>query len=77
MSDFETVVVLERDEFGCDSLERPALVAPDDGTWRLYVSCATPGTKHWRVDALEADRSVGVRRRPRPGPSSPATGTVG
>jgi hypothetical protein len=22
--------------------------------WRLYVSCATPGSKHWRVDALDA-----------------------
>jgi hypothetical protein len=21
----------------------------------VYVSCATPGTKHWRVDVLEAD----------------------
>jgi len=53
---FETVVVLERESFDCDSLERPALVALDDGSWRLYVSCATPGTKHWRVDALDADR---------------------
>jgi hypothetical protein len=52
---FETVTVLGRDEFGCDSLERPALVALGDGTWRLYVSCATPGTTHWRVDALDAD----------------------
>jgi hypothetical protein len=51
---FETVVVLDREAFGCDSLERPALVALSDGTWRLYVSCATPGTKHWRVDALDA-----------------------
>jgi hypothetical protein len=52
---FETVVVLDRQQFECDSLERPALVSRDDGTWRLYVSCATPGTKHWRVDALDAD----------------------
>jgi hypothetical protein len=27
-----------------------------DGRWRLYVSCATPGSKHWRVDLVEADR---------------------
>jgi hypothetical protein len=52
---FETVLVLDRQDFECDSLERPALVALPDGTWRLYVSCATPGTKHWRVDALDAD----------------------
>jgi hypothetical protein len=51
---FETVSVLDRREFDCDSLERPALVALPDGTWRLYVSCATPGTDHWRVDALDA-----------------------
>jgi hypothetical protein len=53
--EFETVTVLERDEFGSDSLERPALVRAGDGTWRLYVSCATPGTSHWRVDAIMAD----------------------
>jgi hypothetical protein len=50
----EEVVRLERDAFDCDSLERPALVALPGGGWRLYVSCATPGSKHWRVDALDA-----------------------
>lgn len=52
---FEDVAVLDRDRFGAESLERPALVVTDDGRWRLYVSCATPGSKHWRVDLLEAD----------------------
>jgi hypothetical protein len=52
---FETVLVLGRDDFGSESLERPALVALPDGRWRLYVSCATPGTDHWRVDVLEAE----------------------
>jgi hypothetical protein len=52
---FETVSVLGREGFGSESLERPALVAAADGTWRLYVSCATPGTKHWRVDVIAAD----------------------
>jgi hypothetical protein len=51
---FETVAVLEREAFDCDSLERPALVELPDGTWRIYVSCATPGTDHWRVDAIDA-----------------------
>ena len=41
-------------------VERPALVVTDDGTWRLYVSVATPGTKHWRVDLLEADSAEGL-----------------
>ena len=27
-----------------------------EGTWRLYVSCATPGTKHWWIEAIDADR---------------------
>lgn len=56
---FETVLVLGRDQFDCDSLERPALLSLPDGTWRLYVSCATPGTKHWRVVALDADDPSG------------------
>jgi hypothetical protein len=64
---FETVSVLEREAFACDSLERPALVAVGDGTWRLFVSCATPGTRHWRVDALAADD---------PGAFDPATATT-
>jgi hypothetical protein len=51
---FETVLELDKDQFDCESLERPALAVAPDGAWRLYVSCATPGTLHWRVDALEA-----------------------
>jgi hypothetical protein len=56
---FETVAVLEREEFDCDSLERPALVARPGGGWRLFVSCATPGSDHWRVDALDAEHPSG------------------
>ncbi len=52
---FDPVVTLPRDAFGGDSLERPALVRRADGGWRVYISVATPGTKHWRVDALDAD----------------------
>ena len=51
---FETVAVVEKSSFGCDSVERPALVVTPQGTWRLYVSCATPASDHWRVDLLEA-----------------------
>jgi hypothetical protein len=50
---FTTVASLSKDAFRAESLERPALVRTDGG-WRLYVSCATPGTKHWRVDVVEA-----------------------
>ncbi|MFI5956642.1 hypothetical protein [Cryptosporangium sp. NPDC051539] len=52
---FEPVAEVRREEFDSDSLERPALLRAPDGRWRLYVSVATPGTKHWRVVLLEAD----------------------
>ncbi|HEX6755708.1 MAG TPA: hypothetical protein VF109_07150 [Mycobacteriales bacterium] len=51
---FTDLAAVEGDRFGAESLERPALAVTTDGRWRLYVSCATPGTKHWRVDLLEA-----------------------
>jgi hypothetical protein len=56
---FETLLTLTREQFAADSLERPALVRGPDRRWRLYVSCATPGTKHWRVELLEADHPSG------------------
>jgi hypothetical protein len=57
---FEPVVTLPRGAFGGDSLERPALVRRADGGWRIYISVATPGTKHWRVDAVDADELAGL-----------------
>ena len=48
------VAEVTKDRLGAESLERPALVRTDDGRWRLYLSCATVGTKHWRIDLLEA-----------------------
>lgn len=51
---FETVAEVNSSQFGSASLERPALVAAPDGTWRLYVSCSTEGTKHWWVEMLTA-----------------------
>jgi hypothetical protein len=56
---FDTVATLDRSRLAAESLERPALVRIDDG-WRLYVSCATPGTKHWRIDALDARDPAGL-----------------
>jgi hypothetical protein len=53
--DFETVAVVTSAQFDCASLERPALVRTQDGRWRLYVSCSTFGSKHWWVEAIEAD----------------------
>lgn len=57
---FEPVAVLDKERFGAESLERPALLRAPGGGWRLYVSCATPGSRHWRVDLLEADTVAGL-----------------
>src|SRR6266705_3235647 len=51
---FETLATIGREEAAAESLERPGLVRDRSGRWRLYLSCATPGTKHWRIELLEA-----------------------
>jgi hypothetical protein len=58
---FTPVATIDKDRFGAESLERPALVRTSAGRWRLYVSCATPRTKHWRVDLLEAESIEGLQ----------------
>lgn len=57
---FTTVGVLTPDRFGASMVERPALVRTGSGRWRLYVSCATPGTKHWWIGVLEAADPEGL-----------------
>ncbi|MEJ2866889.1 hypothetical protein WCD74_03875 [Actinomycetospora sp. OC33-EN08] len=61
---FEVLAIVEKERFGAESLERPALVVTPAGRWRLYVSCATPGTKHWWVELLEADTPEGLATAP-------------
>lgn len=51
---FESVAVLTSSQLECASLERPALVPLPGGGWRLYVSCSTPDSKHWWVEAIDA-----------------------
>jgi len=51
--DFETLALVTKEELDAESLERPALVRLPDGRWRLYLSCATTGTKHWQVEAAQ------------------------
>ena len=63
---FEQVAGVARDAFGCESFERPVLVPVPGLGWRLYLSCATPGSKHWWVDSLTAPTSR-TCRRPAPG----------
>ncbi|HSW80150.1 MAG TPA: hypothetical protein VLG47_05225 [Candidatus Saccharimonadales bacterium] len=53
---FETINMIPKEAMDAASLERPTLVKVDDKTWRLYLSCATMGTKHWRVEMIEASR---------------------
>jgi len=62
---FETIQTITKDEVDAESLERPALAVAPDGTWRLYLSCATHGTKHWRVEVLEAASPDGFDARRR------------
>jgi hypothetical protein len=51
---FETLLSIGKEAMVTESLERPALVRTPEGRWRLYLSCATFGTKHWRVEMTEA-----------------------
>ena len=57
---FEQVAEVSREAFGAESFERPVLVPLLEGGWRLYLSCATPGSKHWWVDSLTADTVEGL-----------------
>lgn len=53
---FAAVCEIHRDAFGAASFERPVLVPVTGIGWRLYLSCATPDSKHWWIEAVEADR---------------------
>jgi hypothetical protein len=57
---FETVVQLDKAQFGAAMVERPALARIDSGGWRLYVSCATPNSNHWWIGLIEADDLEGL-----------------
>ena len=54
-----------RKDFRAESFERPIVLRTPEGTWRLYVSCATPDSKHWWIEAIDADRpeDFGTGRR--------------
>ena len=60
---FETLLTIAKEEVDAESLERPALIRTPDGTWRLYLSCGTFGTKHWRVELIEAASPAGFDAR--------------
>jgi len=76
---FEPVSEVQRETFGAASFERAAIMTTSDGAdrrWRLYLSCASPRSKHWWVEALEASRpdalAGGIRRMVLPGSPSVA-----
>jgi hypothetical protein len=48
------VATIDQRRFGAAAVERPALVRLDGGRWRMYVSCATPASKHWWIGVVEA-----------------------
>jgi hypothetical protein len=60
---FTTVAVRTRQSLGAVMVERPALIRLATG-WRMYVSCATPGTKHWWVGVLDAPDLAGLASAP-------------
>jgi hypothetical protein len=60
---FQRLASISKEDLDCESLERPALLLAPDGSWRLYLSCATPGTKHWRVELIEAPAPDGFDPR--------------
>ncbi|MEO6512260.1 MAG: hypothetical protein ABIO16_14775 [Nocardioides sp.] len=57
---FDTVAEVGRDAFGAESFERPVLMPVPGVGWRLYLSCATPDSKHWWVDSLTAPTVEGL-----------------
>lgn len=57
---FSEVASVRREDFGAESFERPVLVPVPGVGWRLYLSCATPGSKHWWVDSLTAPAVEGI-----------------
>lgn len=70
---FTRVCEVRRHSFGAASFERPVIVRLPAGGFRLYLSCATPDSKHWWIESLDAARAedlpAGRRRVVLPGDS--------
>ncbi len=62
---FETLAHINKEEMDAESLERAALAVTPNGKWRLYLSCATANTKHWRIEMLEADNPESLKAHDR------------
>jgi hypothetical protein len=59
-----TVGTIEPAQLGASMVERAAIVRVRAGLWRMYVSCATPNSKHWWVGVLEAAEPEGLATAP-------------
>jgi len=59
-----TIGTIEPGRLGAQMVERASIVRARDGLWRLYVSCATPRSKHWWVGVLEAAEPEGLATAP-------------
>jgi hypothetical protein len=57
---FTTVATVSREAFGAESFERPVVLRTPEGGWRLYLSCATPASKHWWIEAVDAPTPEGL-----------------
>jgi hypothetical protein len=62
---FDTLCAIDKEDMDAESLERPALDVAPDGDWDLYLSCATYGSKHWRIERLRARRPQDFSARTR------------
>ena len=62
---FSSITTISKESMDAESLERPTLIRTPEGKWRLYLSCATTGTKHWRVELIEADDPRGFSAKNR------------
>jgi hypothetical protein len=51
---FEVLCAIDKEDMDAASLERPAVDVTPAGDWDLYLSCATVGSKHWRIERLRA-----------------------
>jgi hypothetical protein len=51
---FDHLLTITKEDMNAESLERPALIRTRKGAWRLYLSCSTIGSKHWRIEMIEA-----------------------
>jgi hypothetical protein len=56
---FSTITQVTAAELGVAMVERAALVRTAS-TWRLYMSCAEPGTKNWWIGLLESSSLTGL-----------------